>query len=97
MCFSHNIEMGVQASDTQRREKKGGTSILHLAQYFHYPINEAAKLLDICPTVLKKICRKHGLRRWPHRKVSVHSKAPYALNTLPAHSTYQQLFIFGCS
>ncbi|KAL4517531.1 hypothetical protein Ndes2437B_g06760 [Nannochloris sp. 'desiccata'] len=55
--------------DFSRREQKGGTDILELAPYFYYPINEAAKRLKICPTVLKKICRKHGLRRWPHRKL----------------------------
>jgi hypothetical protein len=42
-----------------------------LAQHFHLPINAAAKELGICPTVLKKICRRNGMRRWPHRKVEV--------------------------
>ncbi len=40
-----------------------------LQQYFHLPIVEASKQLGICSTSLKKICRKHGLLRWPHRKV----------------------------
>jgi hypothetical protein len=40
-----------------------------LAKYFHLPIAEAAKELGVCATVLKKICRKNGISRWPHRKV----------------------------
>jgi hypothetical protein len=40
-----------------------------LSQYFHLPIMEAAKQLGVCATVLKKICRKNGINRWPHRKV----------------------------
>ena len=51
------------------QEPKGQTSIQQLAKYFHLPINVAGSRLGICPTVLKKICRKHGLSRWPHRKV----------------------------
>ena len=39
-----------------------------LAKYYHLPINEAAKEMDICTSVLKKICRKKGIKRWPHRK-----------------------------
>lgn len=42
-----------------------------LRDYFHLPIEEAAKKVDLCPTVLKKTCRKAGLARWPHRKVNV--------------------------
>ena len=54
---------------SRRKALKGGTSIYKLAHYFHLPINAAAKKLGICPTVLKKICRKNGLPRWPHRKL----------------------------
>lgn len=44
-------------------------SFKELSQYFHLPIDAASKEMSICPTVLKKICRHHGLPRWPHRKV----------------------------
>ena len=40
-----------------------------LQQHFHLPISEVAKELGVCATVLKKLCRKHGIPRWPHRKV----------------------------
>lgn len=40
-----------------------------LAKYFHLPINQVAKELGICATILKKICRKNGIPRWPHRKI----------------------------
>lgn len=50
-------------------DKKGDTNMETLRQYFHLPINEASKILGICSTSLKKICRKNGLPRWPHRKV----------------------------
>jgi len=51
----------------------GLLGVYEVAQHFHRPINEASKFLNICPTVLKKICRKAGLPRWPHRKLqSIH-------------------------
>eukprot|EP00171_Calliarthron_tuberculosum_P009562 IDg9562t1 len=40
-----------------------------LARCFHLPINAAAKELGVCVTALKKQCRKHGVPRWPHRKL----------------------------
>jgi hypothetical protein len=33
------------------------------------PINQVAKELGVCATILKKICRKNGIPRWPHRKI----------------------------
>jgi len=40
-----------------------------VCRYFHLPINDASERLNICPTVLKKICRRNGVARWPFRKL----------------------------
>lgn len=44
-------------------------SFEELSQYFHLPINQVAKELGVCATILKKICRRNGIPRWPHRKL----------------------------
>lgn len=59
----------LHVSFCEQRERSGKIQLMDLTQHFHLPINDAAKALGICPTVLKKICRRHGMRRWPHRKV----------------------------
>lgn len=41
-----------------------------LCKYFHLRSEDAAKGLGICTTLLKKICRRYGIRRWPYRKIS---------------------------
>ena len=40
-----------------------------LRQYFHLPISAVGKELGVCATMLKKICRKNGIPRWPYRQV----------------------------
>jgi hypothetical protein len=40
-----------------------------LAQFFHLPLGTACSHLGIGGTVFKKICRKNGIPRWPHRKL----------------------------
>jgi len=40
-----------------------------LSKHFSKPIKQVASELGVCTTVLKKECRKHGITRWPHRKI----------------------------
>uniref|UniRef100_A0A8I6YJU8 RWP-RK domain-containing protein n=1 Tax=Hordeum vulgare subsp. vulgare TaxID=112509 RepID=A0A8I6YJU8_HORVV len=52
-----------------QRERTRKMQFHDIAPYFHLPIVDAAEKLDICTTVLKGICRRVGVQRWPHRKV----------------------------
>ncbi|KAJ1486180.1 RWP-RK domain-containing protein [Baffinella frigidus] len=42
-----------------------------LRQHLHLPAKEAAKEFGMCLSTLKKFCRKHGVKRWPSRKVKM--------------------------
>ncbi|XP_061358942.1 uncharacterized protein LOC133303094 [Gastrolobium bilobum] len=52
-----------------QRERAAKMQLSDLSDYFHLPIDEAARKVNLSATVVKKICRKAGLARWPHRKV----------------------------
>ena len=47
-----------------------------LQQYFDMPMVDVAKIFGVCPTYFKRICRSHGIMRWPYRKVVSCSYAP---------------------
>ena len=40
-----------------------------LQSYYNVPLAELAKELGLSLTLLKKICRKFGIQRWPHRQI----------------------------
>jgi hypothetical protein len=40
-----------------------------LRAYYYLPIAQVAKCMGICTTLMKKICRKNNIYRWPYRQV----------------------------
>lgn len=40
-----------------------------LSDYFHMPEKIVAQKMGMCLTSLKKVCRAHGITRWPFRKL----------------------------
>lgn len=63
------MEQHVNAENDMERTPTSGMKLSDMRNLFDLPIEKAAKKLKLCPTEMKKICRKHGLERWPQRKV----------------------------
>ncbi|KAF4321379.1 hypothetical protein BBO99_00004945 [Phytophthora kernoviae] len=41
-----------------------------LRPHFEEPLAKVAATFGVCVTLLKKICRRHGISRWPHRQIT---------------------------
>ncbi|KAK4770397.1 hypothetical protein SAY87_030929 [Trapa incisa] len=71
-----------------QRERTAKMTLEDFAYYFHLPLDAAAEILDLSPTVIKKICRRRGLRRWPYRKVrSLKKQIRMLRERLPTQAT----------
>lgn len=53
-----------------------------LGLHFHLPEKMVAKKLGVCLTSLKKLCRQHGIHRWPYRKLKSIEKKVEKLETM---------------
>eukprot|EP00210_Caulerpa_lentillifera_P002070 g1985.t1 len=56
-----------------RRKMGCGKNLTYndLKKYFHLGLKDAAAKLGICPTTLKRACRRNGIKRWPSKLAAI--------------------------
>ena len=66
-------------------------SLSCLESHFHMPLKEVADKFGVSMTFFKKVCRAHGIRRWPRRKVKQIQKIYEKLGESPIQMTVKEL------
>ncbi|KAK6162782.1 hypothetical protein DH2020_002623 [Rehmannia glutinosa] len=74
-----------------QRERTRNLKLKDFVDYFDLPIEDAARKMNICPTVMKKICRRNGVLRWPYRKIkSIKRKLSKKVKILDASDSQER-------
>ncbi|CAM9230162.1 unnamed protein product, partial [Choristocarpus tenellus] len=64
-----------------KRTKRGFSkrvTLRDLERYFEYPIEEVSRMMGVSTTIIKRLCRKYGIKRWPYRQIrSVNKSIKY--------------------
>lgn len=67
---AYSSSLAPSHSPSERTKRYGPVVELDdLRKCFNMPIAAVARKFGICATLLKKICRRHGIQRWPHRQI----------------------------
>lgn len=56
-------------SGGKRKVESKGVTVQMLQAHFCMSLKDAAASLGLCTTTLKRVCRSHGISRWPCRKL----------------------------
>merc|ERR1711939_1091245 len=62
--------MGTRATPLTMVGKAARLTKEVLEAHYHLPMAVVAKKFSVCLTYFKKLCRQHGIMRWPYRQVA---------------------------
>jgi hypothetical protein len=66
---------GGDSETKPRRVRKGKElSFADVSRHFDLPLTQAAERLNVCVTLVKRVCRENGVSRWPFRKLQSRKK-----------------------
>merc|ERR1711939_338758 len=73
--------MGTRATPLTMVGKAARLTKEVLEAHYHLPMAVVAKKFSVCMTYFKKLCRQHGIMRWPYRQVASFGRRQAQVNT----------------